>query len=320
MKNQCILLLLSMFFINFGYSQNSVDGSFEFQTDPAKKYSLYIPSDYDENTPHPIMLGLHPFNTNRWDAQSWRDTLIQFAETNNLLFICPDGGVDGQIDSPIDTAFTTTLLDSVKVWYNVDNDQKYMMGFSWGGKTTYTYGLRRTERFKGFMVIGAAVTIGEVNDIINSANGEAFYLIHGSLDNPNVRYFPILEALQENDACVESSYLDGVGHTIDFENRNAILSEGFDWLRDISCVPTSSTTVTTTLESLRIYPNPVHNSINVESEEGGIFSLISSGGRIIYQEYFSPGFRSINMSHLSKGIYFYYWDGSKPINGRIVKL
>ena len=217
----------------------SIDGEFGFQTDNAKKYSLYIPSAYNANQSQSLMLGLHPLNTSRWDAQSWRDTLINFAEENSLLLVCPDGGPDGRIDDPIDTSFTSVLLDSVSTWYNIDEDQKYIMGFSWGAKTTYTYGLRRTENFKGYMIIGAAVTIGEVSPLVSAANGEPFYLIHGSNDAVSTRYTPLLSALENNDACVETQLLQGVGHTIDFPDRNSILTEAFQWLKSSNCSTSS---------------------------------------------------------------------------------
>ena len=52
-------------------AQQRIDGSFEFQTDPSKDYSLYIPSGYTQGVPHHLMLGLHPWNTSRWNSVSW---------------------------------------------------------------------------------------------------------------------------------------------------------------------------------------------------------------------------------------------------------
>ncbi len=66
-----LLFLISIALI----SQEKIDSGFPFQNDNFKKYSLYVPSSYDESTPQSLMLGLHPLNTNRWDAESWRDTL-----------------------------------------------------------------------------------------------------------------------------------------------------------------------------------------------------------------------------------------------------
>ncbi len=259
-------LYLFLFIIpSLAFSQ-SIDGEFAFQSDNAKKYSLYVPSDYNPDQPQTLMLGLHPLNTNRWDAQSWRDTLINFAEENSLLLVCPDGGPDGRIDDAIDTSFTSVLLDSVSTWYNIDQDEKYIMGFSWGGKTTYTYGLRRTDEFKGYLVIGAAVTIGEVSPLVSAAKGEAFYLIHGSNDAVSTRYTPLLAALENNEACVESQLLQGVGHTIDFLDRDAILGEAFQSLKSSNCNIISNTKNLDTEAIPMPSPNPFSDGFNLDSK------------------------------------------------------
>ena len=220
------------------FAQQAIDGNFAFQTDPAKKYSLYIPSGYQDGTPHRLMLGLHPFNTNRWDSESWRDTLIVFAETNNLLLVCPDGGADGQVDDAIDTAFTSALLDSVRNWYTIDTRKTYAMGFSWGARTTYTYGLSHASWFGGFLPIGAAINgTNEVTEPLQqAAAGKPVYIIHGSQDAPNARFFPVRDSLISKGAIVETNYLSGVGHTIDFANRNQILTVGFQWIDSVNCL------------------------------------------------------------------------------------
>jgi predicted esterase len=249
---QLLLLLLSLSSILL--DAQSVDGSFDFQTESNKKYSLYIPSGYDADIPQDMMLGLHPLNVNRWDGAAWRDTLIEFAENNNLLLVCPDGGSDGRIDDPIDTAFTTALIDSVETWYNINPEQKYIMGFSWGGKTTYTYGLRRTDEFSGYLVIGAAVNQFEVEQNISAAEDENFYLVHGTNDTPATRYTPLLNALEDNGACVGTNLLQGVGHTIDFPNRNTILSEGYEFLKSNDCSDISNTE--DIKRNIHLNPNP----------------------------------------------------------------
>jgi len=283
----CSLFLLFFLFIASSNAQETIDGSFEFQTDPAKKYSLYIPSTYDASVPQPLMLALHPFNVNRWDGEAWRDTLIVFAENNNLLLVSPDGGADGQIDNPIDTAFTSTLLDSVATWYNINQQEKYIMGFSWGGKTAYTYGLRRTDEFAGYLIIGAAITIGEVNGTIENASEEKFYLVHGELDNPNVRFYPFLNALEENNACFQSTILPNVGHTIDFLERNQILSDAFNWIKVFNC--TSSTAEESIIPNVKTWPNPSGHiffidqdveNLRIHNIQGQSINFIHSSGTV----------------------------------------
>ena len=147
---------------------------------------------------------------------------------------------DGKIDDPIDTAFTSFLLDSAFIWYDIDPTKLYAIGFSWGGKTTYTYGLNHIEKFAGLLPIGAAIAINEIEDIQQNAQDIPVYIVHGSLDSPNIRYFPLLDAMEDNGACVESNLLSGVGHTIDFANQVEILTEAYTFLQDNACTVTST--------------------------------------------------------------------------------
>lgn len=231
-------ILLPLFLLTLSaQAQQRIDGSFEFQTDPSKDYSIYVPSAYDANTPHRLMLGLHPFNTSVWDAESWCDTLVDFAEANGLLLVCPDGGADGQVDDPIDTAFTSALLDSVYLWYNIAMDKRYAMGFSWGARTTYTYGLQRPEVFAGYLPTGAAITnTNEVGPTLQAnSQGKPIYIVHGANDSPNTRFYPVRDALTNAGAIVNSLLMPGVGHTITFPDRNAILGEAFQWIDSVNC-------------------------------------------------------------------------------------
>lgn len=245
-------------------AQESVDGIIEFQSDPQKKYSLYIPSNYNNNEANAMMVGLHPLNTNRWDSTSWRDTLIVFAESNDLILAVPDGGPDGAIDDPIDTAFTSLLIDSMAVWYNIKEDEKYLMGFSWGGKTVYSYGLRRPKEFAGFIPIGAAISgAAEIEDLIENALYKNWYILHGANDNPEIRFYPAASALNEAGACLETNLLPGVGHTIDFPNRNQLLNTAFAYIRDNQC--TTAAEEVNSMLNVTSSPNPSSKNIKLNN-------------------------------------------------------
>ena len=234
-------LFICFCFLGTSSAQEFIDGSFSFQTDPNKKYSLYIPSSYNADVKSPLVLGFHPWNTSNWNAQIWRDTLANFAEANSLILMCPDGGFDGQVNDPIDIDFTHALLDSVKLWYNVDSEKQYVTGFSWGGLTTYTFGLENADEFAGFMPIGAAINgTNDVSSTLSNATGKPFFIIHGSLDSPNSRFYPIRDALVNNGACVQDSLLTGVGHTVNFQGRNDLLNIGYAWLQSNACTATNT--------------------------------------------------------------------------------
>ena len=270
------------------FAQESIDGSFDVQ-DQEKTYSIYVPSSYDSNTPQALMIGFHPLNVNRWDSESWRDTLISFAETNNLLLACPDGGPDGRVDDAIDTTFTTILLDSLSTWYNIDQANQYAIGFSVGARASYTYSMNHPGTFKGVIPIGAAINgTQEFNNVIDNADRMTYYILHGSNDSPSVRYTPVLTAFDILDVCYETQFLAGVGHTIDFPNRNAILSEAFAFVQDdLACQTSSSENVAFT-SSIEIYPNPIQNNtiqiIGAGDIEVERYELFDISGKLIYQQ------------------------------------
>lgn len=329
MKN--LLLFITSLFALSSFAQQRIDGTIAFQSDPAKKYSLFIPAGYNAATPHKMMLGLHPLNTSRWDAQSWCDTLIDFANMNNLILVCPDGGADGRIDDPIDTAFTTALLDSMEIWYNIDTSKVYAMGFSWGGKTVYTYGLRRTGRIKGFMPIGAAINgTSEINSIVANADGRPFYLVHGGSDSPNQRYTPLLNTLNSNNAITNSILMPGVGHTIDFANRNQILTDAYIWIDSVNCSLIDTGTTTGVDEApvynFEVFPNPVTTesaiTINFDREVSvSDIGLMDITGKRVVQWQMNQVATTKTLllpANIHNGIYFLVLDSQN--NRKVVKF
>ena len=262
-------------------SQTQINESMEFQTDPSKDYSIVVPSSYVEGETIAAFLALHPFNTDRWNGETWCDELADFAEANNVILVCPDGGADGKIDDPIDTAFTSFLLDSAFQWYDIDPAKLYAVGFSWGGKTTYTYGLNHIDKFAGLLPIGAAISASEVNGISQNIEGKPVYVVHGSLDSPNSRFFPLVEAMESNGACLESNLLQGVGHTIDFDNQVEILTAAYTYLKNNSCTTTSTNQIIE--ESINILSHSAikrGESIDI-NKEGQTWTIYSVDGRVM---------------------------------------
>lgn len=275
-----------------------VDGQFDFQSEKGKKYSLYLPSNYQlgDNA----VLALHPFNTSRWNSKSWRDTLIQFAEENHILLICPDGGVDGRIDDAIDTAFTSTLLDSVNRWYGFNKSNLVAMGFSWGGRTVYSYGLTHKEFFKGLIPIGAAIEGIDLNKLSLHSKGLNIYIIHGSADATATRYTPAIQSLNNKEACLMDTLMSGIGHTIDFPKRNKIIGDAYQFTIQNNCITTSLNNIDNSKVELFIDNN---NSIFFQSESQAEFMISNISGQRIGRINLIPG---KNQHSLTTGQYILY--------------
>ncbi len=311
------LSLLLCLISSFLFAQTQINSSFPFQTDSNKKYSIVVPSGYSPASPSKVMLGLHPLNTNRWSGQTWCEYLVEFAESNNLLLVCPDGGSDGRIDDAIDTAFTSVLLDSVALWYEIDEEKVYAIGFSWGGRTTYTYGLNNTHRLHGFIPIGAAMNGLNIDNVAANAKDQPFYLIHGGNDNLGGNFSPYKELLEDQGAILNSKVLPGVGHTIDFANNMAILTEAYRWIDSVNCDTTSTTTGLQDLQNAvsfwSVFPNPVQQQEPLQitwqqvEQQPKAIAIYDVQGRLLHQDQLATTVVSplqLRLPELKAGVYF----------------
>lgn len=282
MKN--LLFIISLLaFTTVANAQKATEKTFNFQSDPNKKVSFYEPSTYVKGTDNALMLALHPWNVNRWNSTSWRDTLISFAEQNGLILLCPDGGSDGKIDDQIDLDFTTALLDSVQKWYSIDAKRIYCMGFSWGGRATYTYGLSKPEVFCGYIPIGSSITVREVALVSPNADKKPIYIVHGQSDALSTYFTPLKKAMEINGGIV-NSHIHTDGHTIDFPNRNAELTNAFTWVDSVCTHPTSTSIPFIKSETLSVYPNPINRNetIQLNNVNGYTkYSIIDLNGKIV---------------------------------------
>ena len=132
--------------------------------------------------------------------------------------------------------------------------------------------------------IGAAVGLNDVNGISQNIEGKPVYVIHGSFDSPNSRFYPLVDAMEANGACVETNLLEGVGHTIDFDNQLEILTTAYDFLKNNSCTTTSLNSITKQKEEI-LYYNTIKNGdsvvLNIEKDES--WSILSIDGKTVLQ-------------------------------------
>lgn len=300
-------------------AQQSFDASFPFETDPNKKFSLYLPSAYSPGTPNKLMLAFHPLGTS---ALVWRNELRDFAEDNDLILVCPDGGTDGRVDDPLDYRFTTALLDSVEKWYNIDEAERFAMGFSVGGKATYEYGLENASYFAGFIPVGAAIngTTGLESHLTN-ALCKPFYLVHGENDAPGTRYTPIKNALIANKAEVDFILMAGVGHTFSFPNRNSILNTAFRWVDTVQCTTSTGIDQLKKYPAFRLYPTVVSANdllnleVNLSRPEVITIEIYSMDGKMIYRgsNSYSNGVHPLSVRVLKPGAYLLRISASQSI-------
>ncbi|MCK5742458.1 MAG: hypothetical protein KAH48_09590, partial [Chlorobi bacterium] len=134
-------------------------GSFDVNLDfkgTNRSISCYVGSDYADETPAGLLIGLHGAGHNGTD---YRNVLIQQARWNtvfpNTVMIFPDGGEDQSSDfySPDGDE---AIIDSVIAWakrnYNIDESDIILQGFSLGGRSALKYGLDNSEIVAGLIL------------------------------------------------------------------------------------------------------------------------------------------------------------------------
>lgn len=310
--------------------QKKIDQAFVFPSNGGyRNYSIYEPSGLVDSIPIKMMVGFHALELGTWNAKSYRDTLVTLAESKNLLIVCPDGGQNGKINEDFDYEFTEALIDSMIAWYNVDVLQIYAIGFGEGGKAVYEYGLNHKKTFKGFIPIGASIT-GTifVEDVIHKASCKNYYIIHGSSDKPNTRYYPIRDELIQNNARVNSILMASIGHTYDFPNREIILRSAFTYIDTASCDFTGIVQNQPNVE-LKIFPTIIYqgqsfgiNILDRDKSENLKLLAVSMNGRVQTLEWsLGPSGIVVNSTPLDKGIFvvLIQRDRSKMVSKIIIR-
>jgi poly(3-hydroxybutyrate) depolymerase len=129
-------------------------------------YLLYIPENYDPNTPLPLVVALHGANMNNWwaanDSSGFK--LIE-ASNNQAILVYPQGTGDppgttshwGDTNSgwnpdpsSEDVQFIETLLDTIEADYCVATNRRFITGFSAGAWTTMNLACSHWRVFRAF--------------------------------------------------------------------------------------------------------------------------------------------------------------------------
>ncbi len=231
-----IIAFLATFLSPNIQAQTKRSGSIRYYHQQNKGYALYFPSGYRRGKIYSVVVAFHPLNSHRWHAVSWRDQLIDFAERNQVILICPDGGLDGKTDDKIDLHFSRYLLQQAIKSYSLRVDNVYTMGYSWGARAALKMALTYGEIINGCLLVGInASSVSIPESLLIQARGLACYFIHGEQDHVQSNLLPLAYTLDNYGACTARAVVKKTGHTFFFSNRKAYLDKGLYWLSRQSC-------------------------------------------------------------------------------------
>ncbi len=118
-------------------------------------------------------------------------------------------------------------------------------------------------------------------------------------------------------AIVKTNYLSNVGHTIDFSNRNSILTDGFNWIDSVNNAQLVSIEEIgkKDAQKLLLFPNPIAKGENIQfelkqefREQTAEIAIHNIDGKEVSttQQVFSKGINAIDLKgkKLASGVYF----------------
>jgi predicted esterase len=203
-------------------------------------YTVYIPRDYNEDTPTPLFVALHGSGVNEISYALNIATLLEAARVRRglprMIMIAPKarGFSDWYLgDSGKDVL---ECMDHIKALYNIDEKNIVLQGFSMGGYGAWRLSLLNPGLFKAIVIQSGAISPppylkGEnILDLLDRGKGSNFLIVHGAKDNA-VPVDDARKAVQKlKELGIKHKYIEVKdGFHVGYNKWDEI----FDWIRDV---------------------------------------------------------------------------------------
>ncbi len=152
------------------------------RNDERSDYTLYVPEDYSNEKPLPLIVALHG-GYGQGSEYVW--TWLRPARSRGYAILAPKSlGVTWDMSVPSsDTRSILRMLDEVTAEYSIDASQVYLTGLSDGGIFTYIMGLEQSQLFRGLAPIAGALH-PVVDQMLRQGRGKdtPLFVVHGFHD------------------------------------------------------------------------------------------------------------------------------------------
>jgi polyhydroxybutyrate depolymerase len=179
-----LILLLSMPLLSLGLFAQYTMHQFNYQG-VNREYLLYVPAHYDSSQATPFVFVLHGLGDTITNFKGINMNLV--ADTGNFIFALPQALTDtvltgatawnsgaGEFGLTLnpnvdDVGFLNAIIDSVSLYYNIDQTRVYSSGFSMGGFMTNRLGCELNNRIAAIAsvsgTIGNGITCNPTRDV-----------------------------------------------------------------------------------------------------------------------------------------------------------
>lgn len=181
-----LLLFVSSAFLSF--SQQTITASIMHDA-IQRDYILYVPANYTGTTAVPLLFNFHGYTSNATE-QMWYGDFRAIADTAGFIIVHPEGTLNageqffnaGWGTSTVDDlGFTSALIDSLLLDYNIDETRVYSTGMSNGGYMSFHIACNLSDRFAAVgSVTGSMAPQSMVS--CNPTHPTPIIQIHGTAD------------------------------------------------------------------------------------------------------------------------------------------
>lgn len=148
-------LFLFIVYISFSYAQGYISETIQYDG-LTREYSIYVPASYDGTTSFPLLFNFHGGGGDIASQIAIAD-MSTIADTANFIVVYPqarqdpsDGNsfnwipkVPGTFD---DVPFISSLIDTIAINYEIDQNRIYACGYSLGGDMSFELACKLNSR------------------------------------------------------------------------------------------------------------------------------------------------------------------------------
>jgi len=160
-------LLLSKFILlsSISFAQTTVIDSI-ISGGIYRNYRVYIPAAYTGTTPRPLVFDLHGYTSSAIAEQAYSN-FAPIADTANVIFVYPNGTLDGSSQpywnagfgtAVNDIGFISNLIDTLLTQYNIDANCVYSCGMSNGGYMSHTLACELSNKIAAIASVTGSMT------------------------------------------------------------------------------------------------------------------------------------------------------------------
>lgn len=319
----------------------------------SRSLAMYVPTNYNANEPYTLFIAFHGLGDTPSNYLNSTNSVKNYALDSyfgNVIVACPDEGTTNTswIVGEEDFGIIGAIKSHVGATYNIDPNQVYAQGFSYGGRSAFLHGLEEADEIQGVIAFSPAFYGDEDLDNncvspncnhhdYNYANADKIKICTsaGQLYNGfGEGYMTPLDQSDQSGATWKDSFLGLAMYSAEVINNNGgdalfiestnqthaippmtISKQCWDHVKYVESVtPPEPSSVSKSIsdQEIKVFPQPATGYVNVIGNDLISWRIIDLLGKEVLKGYNTQGgYIQIETLGMKSGMYILYVQNSK---------